>query len=151
MLLRRSFLVLSTGWAVALPLAAFAASRPAAASPVYAFALAVYSIGRVICHQLPARSFHLWSASMPVCARCTGIYLGAAAMVIAGAAHTGRTARATDAIRAIVVIASIPTVATLVYEWTTGVMPSNVIRFAAGVPLGIVVSWLVLSRPAQVN
>ena len=32
----------------------------------------------LVCHQLPARSFHLWMPSLPVCARCTGIYLGAA-------------------------------------------------------------------------
>ena len=76
MLLRRAFLGASTAWLAAIPLAAFAASRPAAASR-YAFALGVYAIGHVVCHQLPARSFHLWGAQLPVCARCTGIYAGA--------------------------------------------------------------------------
>ncbi len=31
----------------------------------------------VVCHQQPARSFHLWGHPLAVCARCTGIYFGA--------------------------------------------------------------------------
>ena len=53
-------------------------SRPRASAAGAAFVLAVYGIGSLVCHQLPARSFHLWSAQMPVCARCAGIYFGAA-------------------------------------------------------------------------
>jgi hypothetical protein len=34
-------------------------------------------------------------------------------------------------------------VATLVYEWTTGVMPSNWIRAASGVCLGVGVAALI--------
>ena len=33
-------------------------------------------------------------------------------------------------------VAAVPTAATLVYEWTTGDMPSNMIRALAGAPLG---------------
>jgi uncharacterized membrane protein len=33
-------------------------------------------IGYAICHQLPARSFHLGHTPLPLCARCTGIFLG---------------------------------------------------------------------------
>ena len=46
----------------------------------------VYAVGSVVCHQLPERSFHLWAAQMPVCARCTGIYAGAAIAAIVGVA-----------------------------------------------------------------
>src|SRR5689334_15073664 len=78
-LLRRAFLVLSTLWLAALPLAALAAGHPGAPPAAYGFAFGVYSIGRVVCHQLPVRSFHLLGMRLPVCARCTGIYFGAAA------------------------------------------------------------------------
>src|SRR3954451_16842570 len=70
-------------WAAVIPLAAFAATRSVGSPLVYGFALAVYSAGRIICHQLPVRSFHLWGAALPVCARCTGIYAGAAAVALA--------------------------------------------------------------------
>ena len=40
---------------------------------------ALYALGSHICHQRPERSFHLFAAQLPVCARCLGIYAGAAA------------------------------------------------------------------------
>ncbi len=39
----------------------------------------VFAIGAVICHQLPERSFFLDGRQLPVCARCTGLYLSGAA------------------------------------------------------------------------
>jgi uncharacterized membrane protein len=33
-------------------------------------------VGASVCHQLPERSFHAGSLSIPVCARCEGIYIG---------------------------------------------------------------------------
>lgn len=35
-----------------------------------------YFIGRSVCHQLPERSLLAGSMFLPLCARCTGIYLG---------------------------------------------------------------------------
>ena len=43
---------------------------------VIAFA---YAAGSVICHQLPDRSFFVDGRQLPVCARCTGLYLSGAA------------------------------------------------------------------------
>ncbi len=34
-------------------------------------------IGYAICHQIPARTIHVAGTPLPLCARCTGIYLGA--------------------------------------------------------------------------
>ncbi len=34
-------------------------------------------IGYAICHQIPERTFHIHGTPLPLCARCTGIYLGA--------------------------------------------------------------------------
>src|SRR6185436_8604187 len=73
----RAFVAASVLWALILPLAPFAVQAPASRL-WYALAFSAYAIGSGICHQLPARSFHLWSMQMPVCARCTGIYVGAA-------------------------------------------------------------------------
>jgi uncharacterized membrane protein len=33
-------------------------------------------VGYAICHQIPERSFHINGQQLPLCARCTGIYLG---------------------------------------------------------------------------
>src|SRR5207248_10680646 len=75
---RPAFAIAAVGWASALPLAAWMASRPHHGSLPYAFAFGVYGIGAWICHQRPERSFYLWAMQLPVCARCTRIYVGAA-------------------------------------------------------------------------
>ncbi|MCL2823586.1 MAG: DUF2085 domain-containing protein, partial [Polyangiaceae bacterium] len=36
----------------------------------------VYEVCRPLCHQKPGRSFHLGSYIFPLCARCTGMWLG---------------------------------------------------------------------------
>ncbi len=36
-------------------------------------------VGYAICHQIPERSFHMAGHQLPLCARCTGIYMGALA------------------------------------------------------------------------
>jgi hypothetical protein len=152
---RRAFVAASVVWAALLPIAPFAASQPAPAGAWYALAFLVYGIGSVICHQLPERSFELWSAQLPVCARCTGIYAGAAiAAIIAGIIRpkpdptSEQTIRRrpdpTYAIRARLAAAALPTVLTLGYEWTTGDAPSNVVRAVSGAPLGAAVALTVM-------
>jgi multisubunit Na+/H+ antiporter MnhB subunit len=138
------------GWAVLLPLAPFAAHGPHDSALLSGVIYSVYAIGGIICHQMPARSFHLWATPMPVCARCTGIYLGAAVTValslalrrgpsVSGAG--GRPGR--SAARIALGCGVIPTLATLIYEWTTGDTPANWIRALAGVPIGAAVAWII--------
>ena len=50
-----------------------------AASGYTLFAAAIFWFFSPVCHQDPARSFWLFGAPLAVCARCLGIYLGAAA------------------------------------------------------------------------
>jgi len=140
MLLRRAFLVASTAWATAIPLAAFAAARAHSSSVAYGFAFIVYAVGWAVCHQLPARSFHLWATQLPVCARCTGIYVAAAltAIVLRGQLVTTRLNP-----KFVLLAAVVPTAATFVFEWTTGAMPSHAIRALAGAPLGAAVAWAI--------
>ena len=82
--LRRAFAGAATAWSAGIMLATVVASRPQSqvSSAGYAFALAMYAAGSLICHQRPERSFHLLGAQMPVCARCAGIYAGAAVAAI---------------------------------------------------------------------
>jgi uncharacterized membrane protein len=144
--MRRAFAAAAAGWVFALPLAAFAASRPHATAAADAFALTVYGFGRLVCHQLPERSFHLWGVPLPVCARCTGIYIGAALAAAAGS--VALTPMRDAAARWMLTLAALPTMATLLYEWTTGVMPGHWIRALAGFPLGAAVAIVVVSAIA---
>ncbi len=105
-------------WAGALILAAFIASRPEIGPAAYTLSAAIYGIGALICHQRPERSFHLWGAQLPVCARCAGLAI---------------------------LFAALPTLLTLTYEWTTGHMPANWVRAAAGFPLGAIVAWVLVA------
>lgn len=159
--LRRAFVGASVAWSFALPLAALAASAPHPSSAVYLLSLFVYLTGSLLCHQLPERSFHLWGAQMPVCARCTGIYAGAAIAAVIATLTAGVVRRTSSgpqrflgaAPRATreggsratlgLAVAVLPTVLTLVYEWTTSQTPANWIRAAAGAPIGVVAAWIV--------
>lgn len=142
-LLRNGLIGAALAWAATLPLATLAAVQPHPAAWVYLFALSVYSIGAVVCHQLDARSFHLWAHQMPVCARCTGIYAGAALAMIATLWREPRPGARAVHPRWILGLAMLPALATLVFEWTTGVTPSNVTRAATGVILGAAAGWLI--------
>jgi uncharacterized membrane protein len=146
--LRRALASASVVWAVSLPLAPFAVSH-VPHSAVAWLGAAVYVLGSVVCHQLPARSFHLWSLQLPVCARCTGIYVGAAATALALVARAQRSSAAADTTEgprpmAVAVVAALPTIATLAFEWIAGTMPANWIRALAGLPLGAALAWLAI-------
>jgi uncharacterized membrane protein len=143
--LRRAFIAASIGWAILLVVAPWFASRPSRSVIVYGFAAAVYAIGSAICHQLPARSFHLWAAQMPVCARCTGIYAGAAVAAALAARPASRPFVGTRTSRVGLAVAALPTIATLAYEWTAGQTPPNWVRGLAGLPLGAMVAWIILA------
>lgn len=148
---RRALAAAAVLWMFALPAALYAATHLADRWAARAFALAVYAVGSLVCHQLPERSFHLWGAQLPVCARCTGLYLGAALAAsiavrlngqAAGAAAAGTAA--INSARLALIAAVAPTALSLAYEWSTGSAPANGIRAAAGLPLGAVIAWLVV-------
>ena len=113
------------------------------------FALVIYGFGGVICHQRPERSFQVWSTQLPVCARCTGIYAGAAMGAIAGLMRVdpeggARSINRTQGARVALASALVPAALTLLYEWTTGDTPSNVLRALTGIVLGVVAAWIVV-------
>jgi uncharacterized membrane protein len=101
----------------------------------------IYSIGGVICHQLPARSFFWDGHQFPVCARCTGLYLsGAVALVVWMGVKVARGRRPLTidprvALR-VIVIAALPTVATFAAA-VSGIWDgSNMLRAVLAIPLG---------------
>jgi predicted membrane protein DUF2085 len=167
---RRLLCAGAIGWAVLIPSAAVAAGQAPGAPVVGLLAALPYTVGAVICHQQAARSFALGSQQLPVCARCTGIYVGAALIaVVATFRRDDRLRRGFGGQEALrhnnhrkvapgfsfaktVVLAALPTVATLAYEWSTSTTPTNVVRAIAGFPLGAAVAWVILSAvDDQVN
>ena len=101
----------------------------------------VYAAGAVICHQLAERSFFLDGRQLPVCARCTGLYLSGAAGVLGwflwkAARGWRRSAVPPRGALAIVIVAGLPTA----LSYATGVTGvwdgSNITRALLAVPLG---------------
>jgi hypothetical protein len=147
--LRRAFVAAAIAWMVALLAAAPLAGGRAGGSAGYLFSALVYAVGGVLCHQRPERSVQLWGAQFPVCARCAGIYAGAVLGALAAVAAAvkpagGRVPVRSDRVRLTLAAGALPTLLTLVYEWTSGDMPAHVIRALSGVPLGGVVSWVIV-------
>jgi uncharacterized membrane protein len=107
----------------------------------------VFPVGRFICHQRPERSFVSHGQQLPVCARCTGLYVGAA--LAAPIALAATTLLAGARARRWLGLAALPTVVTWTLEFA-GIAPlSNTLRFVAALPLGFVAAWLVLSVIAE--
>lgn len=125
-------------WAAAIVAAPFAADHASHQVRV-ATALAYVGAG-YICHQRPERSFHLDGRQLPVCARCTGLYL-AAPFGLAGVMLMRRRRGADDRTyrrwRVAIVLAAIPTVISVGLEWIAGPgLSSNVSRAVTALPLG---------------
>jgi uncharacterized membrane protein len=103
----------------------------------------IYLAGSVICHQLPERSFFLTNGvQLPVCARCTGLYLGGLLAALGWVGHKVRIrgrAWSLDprAALRLTVIASLPTLVSVLLS-SAGVWDgTNVLRAALALPAGI--------------
>lgn len=100
----------------------------------------LYAAGSVVCHQIPERSFHLAGVQLPVCARCTGLYLGGLAGVAVWMSlgqrlrsRLGGTRRAVIALA----IAGAPTLVTWLSAEAGLGEPANLGRAMLAVPLGV--------------
>jgi uncharacterized membrane protein len=117
----------------------------------------VYAAGGVICHQIPERSFHLAGVQLPVCARCLGIYAGAAAaasMHWLGGLSTNRATwrrLSPRQARRLFVLTAAPTLVTFALDWAGVWYTSNVVRVIAGVPLGVGGALVVMSAVATLH
>ena len=101
----------------------------------------LYAIGGVVCHQRPDRSFFIDGHQLPICARCTGLYVSGAIGVVGW--WTMKMARrwrpspidSRLAVR-LLLIAAIPTGVSLAgaaIGWWDG---SNLSRAVLAIPLG---------------
>ncbi|HEX6463731.1 MAG TPA: DUF2085 domain-containing protein [Vicinamibacterales bacterium] len=125
--------------------AALFASPIAVASPHRMLAVPsalVYEAGSHICHQRPERSFHIGGRPMPVCARCTGLYVSAAAAI--PFALVAATVLPSRRARAILLVAALPTLTTWALEYGGIAAFSNLVRALAALPLGFATAWLVI-------
>jgi uncharacterized membrane protein len=118
----------------------------------------VYAFGALVCHQRPERSFYMGLAQLPVCARCYGIYLGAAfgalGVVMLGSAYRAALLpRTRIRARNLLVVCALPTAITWSSEAAGLAAPSNVTRFIAALPLGAVlaltVNYVECARPQR--
>lgn len=119
----------------------------------YAAAL-LYAGGSLICHQRPERSFHLAGAQLPVCARCLGLYVGAAigAVLWIGVRRGWRSqiAGLSDprTVRMLVIIFALPTIITVLTATLGWWDPANELRAGLALPLGGIAGLLVTAVSA---
>jgi len=109
---------------------------------MHLLATLIFTIGGVICHQRPERSFFLEGQQFPVCARCTGLYVsGVVGLMSWFGWKLARRWRRIEidprvALR-VLILAAVPTVvsvATGTMGWWDG---SNVTRALLAIPLGV--------------
>jgi uncharacterized membrane protein len=131
----------AVSWAVLIWTTPALAAHQDRTAPVV-LAAAVYGIGTFVCHQAPARSFHVAGIRTPVCARCAGLYVGAALGLLLGFGRGRRDASRLSSRTALLAFAA-PTALT----WAVAALglwdPGNVLRAVAALPLGAVASALV--------
>ena len=112
----------------------------------------VHLFASFVCHQLSERSFHISGQPLPVCARCLGIYAGAAAVACLGCVAWFRAPLArwpAARFRRLAVVAALPTVVTVIAEWSSVWPTSNVTRAVAGLVLGAGAALVVVGAVAS--
>ena len=122
-------------------------SNPAEASEP-AWTTIVYAAASRVCHQRPERSFHTHDVAWPVCARCAGLYLAAPFAALVAFRRRSPSASRLQPLR-LVALAAIPTALTLVWEWGGLGTPSNLVRFAAALPLGAAVAFVLIATVSE--
>jgi hypothetical protein len=141
-------LAASAVWVALVWWAPIAIASPTASGIRHVVPLASYVAGSAVCHQRHERSFAVAGVRQPVCARCSGLYLGAPigiACALALARRGGRRRPAPVSLRTarrVVAWAAAPTLASVVVEWLQIGLPGNGIRFLLAVPPGAAVGWL---------
>lgn len=134
---------------------ALVAASAAGASEAFLPA-SIRAFASAVCHQQPDRSFFWGAAPWAVCARCLGLYLAAPAGALAALSMRGGRAFSSSANLRLLSVAGAPTLLTWLAEIVVGLPMSNVARFAAALPLGAAVAWVLVrtaldARPGRVS
>ena len=137
--------LMTTLWAVAVVGAPVVAVRDAPPASVVFAATVVYVVGSVVCHQLLDRSFSWAGVQLPVCARCTALYVAAPFGLFAGLLVSARSRSPSRPgrrrhTRLALFVAAVPTVVTVGVELTGLAHPPDALRAVASAPLGFVVA-----------
>jgi uncharacterized membrane protein len=114
-------------------------------------AASLYTLGSRICHQRPERSFHLFAVQLPVCARCAGIYAGAAAGSLLMLSASVRERLLSFSPRLLLLAGALPTLMTVAAEWSGVWAGVNDVRAVAGMPLGLAVAFVVARAAATLH
>jgi uncharacterized membrane protein len=122
-------------WAAAIFLAPVAHARHAGGRLPETVRIA----GSLVCHQRVERTFWIGGSPMPVCARCTGIYLSGALGALAAWLSVPVMPRRT---RKAILAAAVPTAVTIGVEWAGVMQPGNAMRAVAAVPIGAACGWI---------
>lgn len=129
-------------------------TAPALAAAEAPAALAVagvtYTVGALVCHQQPERSFHLGGVRAPVCARCAGLYTGLALGLLAWWGSRRRVWGAARGANAALwlALAAAPTAVTWAAAFAGLWDPDNLTRALVAGPLGLVGGSLVAAVTA---
>jgi uncharacterized membrane protein len=126
-------------WVAAIVFAPIAAQSGSAV--VRSCAAATYAAGSFVCHQIPARSFHLAGGQLAVCGRCTGLYVSA---LLGGIVALLFWRRVKVADRSLLAVAAIPTALSWTLEHAGLAAQSNTVRALAALPLGFAAAWVVV-------
>jgi uncharacterized membrane protein len=118
-----------------------------------AWATAVYLAAAQVCHQHQDRSFHTHGEKWPVCARCAGLYLAAPFGVVGflGRARLGRPGARRLQPPYVLIIAAVPTIATVLWEWGGLGMPAHWVRLVTALPLGAAIAAVLLAVTHRID
>ncbi len=107
------------------------------------FASAIYKTFSFVCHQIPARSFHLAGHQFGVCSRCTGLYAGFA--VAALVYPLARSLKRTDApSRLWLMLATLPLVVDFALGYFSIWENTHLSRFVTGALLSSVAVFYII-------
>ena len=140
----RTSIAFYPSWWALVPITLLGAALAAPYLSSHSFVVLAFALHHgfaLVCHQRPERSFFVFGAPVAVCARCLGIYIGAAIGLLL---RTSRrlALRILIAVAAINVIDAAMELAGLHGNWM-------VVRFALGLMLGAAGALLIASSMAE--